>query len=375
VKVAITHPYSWPEVRRGAERIIVETARALAGRGHDVTIYTAGAAAETSHRDGYRIVKFRRRMSDPVRHERWFGLRLLPALARGRYDVVHSFMPPDTVAAIRTRRLGGHRTLYDEMGIPVKQWWPGNPHHRARLRIVRDVDVYACMSQHAVDALERTCGRNGVIVPGGVRLDDFAPANAREAVPTILFSGIIDEPRKGVADLLAALPGVVEHEPDVQLWLSGPGDGGTLLAAADPIARAHTTVLPVGDPDAQGERYGRAWVTVLPSVLDSFGLVVIESLACGTPVVVSNHSALPEHVTEETGVLFEPHDAASLASALLRGMALARAGETAQRCRAFASRYDWDSAIAPLLESLYAGPTPAGRSRGSATGVPRADRS
>ncbi|MES4793150.1 MAG: hypothetical protein C4321_09370, partial [Chloroflexota bacterium] len=75
--------------------------------------------------------------------------------------------------------------------------------------------------------------------------------------------------------------------PDVAVWLSGPGDASALLAAAPPEARARTTVLPLGEPTAQHERYGRAWVTTLPSRGDSFGMVLVESLACGTPIVAA----------------------------------------------------------------------------------------
>ena len=353
MKVAITHPYSWPEVRRGAERIIVETARSLAGRGHDVTIISAGRSAGRSVEEGVRVHRVRRHFEDGVRHERWFGWRIIPLLVAGRYDVVHSFMPPDAVAAIRTRRLAGHRALYDEMGIPVREWWPGQPHFRNRLRIAKDVDVYACMSQFAVDALERTSRRRGAVLPGGVRLTEFQPPPARDPRPTLLFSGAVDEPRKGVAMLLDALAVVAEQEPGVQLWLSGPGDAEALLAAAPNAARERTTVLPLGEPSDQARRYGQAWATVLPSVNESFGMVLIESLACGTPLVVADQSAPPEQVTADTGSLCVPGDAGSLAEAILRTLDLARRPGTVAACRAHASQYDWDAAIAPLLEDLY----------------------
>ncbi len=353
MKVAITHPYSWPEVRRGAERIIVETARSLVHRGHDVTILSAGRSAGRSVEGGIRVHRVQRRFEDGVRHERWFGKRIVPLLVTGRYDVVHAFMPPDAAAAIRTRRFGGHRTLYDEMGIPVRDWWRGQPHHRDRLKVARDVDVYACMSRFAVEALERTCGRRGALLPGGVRLTEFQPAPARDPRPTLLFSGALDEPRKGVAVLLDALSLVIEKEPEAQLWLSGPGDARSLLLSAPTAARSRTTVLPLGQPGEQARRYGEAWATVLPSVNESFGMVLIESLACGTPLVVADHSAPPEQVTAATGSLCAPGDAISLAEAILRTLGLARRPGTVAACRAQASKYDWDAAIAPLLEELY----------------------
>ncbi|MGK2947037.1 MAG: glycosyltransferase family 4 protein [Acidimicrobiales bacterium] len=352
MKIALTHPYSWPEVRRGAERIIVETARALAGRGHDVTIFSAGSSSSTVIDGGVRTVRFRRRFRRDWMHERWFGWRVAPHLVAGRFDATHSFMPHDALAAVRTRRLGGHRTLYDEMGVP---WlvWDRLRDGAARAMVVDRVDVYACMSQYALAALRAHSDRPGVRLPGGVRLTEFTPAAARETSPTVLFSGAFDVPFKGVAGLLDALALVAEQRPDVRLWLSGPGDGSKLLAAAPEAARERTEILPLGEPADQPQRYGRAWVTAQPSVRESFGMVMLESLACGTPIVTTDDGALQELVSPTTGVVAKAGDAASLADALLRAFDLAADPSTAAACRASAEPYDWDTGIAPLLEDLY----------------------
>lgn len=350
----MTHPYTWPEVRRGAERIIRETARALANRGHAVTIFTAGSHPGHDHSEGYRVVTFRRRLDNARRHERWFGWRVLPNLVAGRFDVVHSFFPHDAVAAIRAGKVTRNRTVYDEMGIPVPSWWSLQPDCKARMRVIRSVDVYGCMSQFALEALEQGYGRRGVLIPGGVRLSQFQPASARESRPTLLFSGQVDLPRKGVPLLLEALSLVAKSEPDVQLWLSGPGNADPLLDSAPASVRERTQVLPLGEPEEQGARYGRAWATVLPSINDSFGIVLLESLACGTPIVVLNHSAPPALVTPETGTVAEPDDAESLADAMRGALDLARRAETSRACRERARSYDWDGAIAPILERLYA---------------------
>lgn len=365
MRVALTHPYSWPEVRRGAERIIRETARALANRGHDVTILTAGSTpGDELNADGYRVLTYRRRFEDPRRHERWFGLRLLPDLARGGFDVTHSFMPRDAVACIRSGRVAGHRTLYDEMGLPGYsmdgppdgRMWDGFEDRRARLRVARDIDVYGCMSNFALRALESHLGRGGVLIPGGVRIGEFGPAVEREPVPTILFSGALDVPSKGIHLLLDALARVAADEPDVQLWLSGPGDPTPTLNAGPEVARERTTVLPLGAADEQATRYGRAWVTCLPSWGDSFGMVTLESLASGTPIAVTDSAAPGEMVTPETGAVARAGDPASIAEALKRCLDLARRPETAAACVERARPYDWDDGIAPMLERYYSAP-------------------
>jgi phosphatidylinositol alpha-mannosyltransferase len=353
VKVAITHPYSWPEVRRGAERITVESSRALAARGHDVTLFSAGTEASTTRTDGFTLVRYKRVFRKPHWHERWFGWRLLPALVRGRFDVVHSLMPYDCYAAIRTRRRTGHGTVYDEMGNPYRWWWKAIPDGRVRRNVVRHVDVYGCMSQFALDVLGQEWQRPGVLIPGGVRIDQFGPAESRAPEPTILFSGAFMDPSKNLPTLLEALALVADTVPDVKLLLSGPGDPAPVLAAAPEAARARTELLPLGAAEDQAGRYGRAWVTALPSKADSFGVAMLESLACGTPIVVADQGAPQELATAETGVVSVTGDAESLRDALLAGFELTGRPGTIDACRAEAAKYDWDLAIAPLLEDLY----------------------
>ncbi len=360
MRLAVTHPYSWPEVRRGAERIIMETARSVAARGHEVTVFSAGDQAGSEELpDGFRMVRFARKHADPLKHERWFGRKVMPALVRGRFDAVHSMMPYDALAALAAKRLTRHRmvTLYDEMGIPQRWWWKSIPDGRTRRRIARSTDVYGCMSRCALDALRGEWGREGVLIPGGVRLSEFAPVE-REPNPTVLFSGALDEPRKGLGTLLEAIAIVAEEEPDVVLWVSGAGDAGPILAKGPAAALERTTVLPLGAPEEQGGRYGRAWATSLPSEGDSFGLVLIESLASGTPIVAADDGAPPELVRPGIGAMTRLHDPESLADGLREAFALARHPATADACRAAASAYDWDQGLAPWLERLYSGEPP-----------------
>lgn len=360
VRIALTHAFCWPEVRRGAERFLPELAAALARRGHEVTHLSAAWEPGESVDRGVRTIRLRRRREAQYRHEADFGRRVLVPLARERFDAVHSLGRHDTVASIRAARLrrDGRRTVVTDLGLPDPVWWrqQGRREARAARRVVAAVDVYTAMSQTAVDALAAGYGRHdGIVVPGGVDLGAFAPAPQRSSRPAILFSGAVTEPRKGVAVLLAALPLIAATEPEVELWLSGPGDPAELLAGAPPGAAERVRALGVGAADAQPERYGRAWVTCLPSTHDSFGMALLESLACGTPLVTTTHSAPRELVQDGvTGALCVPGDPTALAAACLRGLELSRQPGTAAACRASAEPYDWDRGLAPLCERLYA---------------------
>jgi glycosyltransferase involved in cell wall biosynthesis len=106
LRIALTHAYSWPEVRRGAERIIYELSRALAAGGHTVTVYTAGRHPGVQRTGGVTTVRLRQLAPAGARHEMLFGLALVPRLAKARFDAVHALGPRDAVAAIRAARLG-----------------------------------------------------------------------------------------------------------------------------------------------------------------------------------------------------------------------------------------------------------------------------
>lgn len=359
MRVAFTHAFCWPEVRRGAERFIQELGAALARRGHDVTILSAAWDPTDDVLDGVRTVRLRRRQALDIAHEADFGRRVLPRLVAGRYDVVHSMGRRDARASIRAARLHPRRrTVITDLGLPSIDYWRQMGKEADVVRaVVAGIDVYSCMSRYALGYLGRDYGRHdGIVIPGGVDLGSFAPAEARHPDPVLLFSGALEEPRKGIATLLEALPLVAAEEPEVRLWLSGPGDPSRFLEAAPPEAVARTELLGAGESHRQHERYGAAWVTCLPSVADSFGMVLIESLACGTPIVVSTDGAPQELVDEGVnGEVCAPGDVEGLAAACLRAIALTRKPGTVEACRASAARFDWDDGLAPHCEAVYEG--------------------
>lgn len=357
LRIALTHAFSWPEVRRGGERYLHELAGALARRGHDVTIVAGARRPSVKVDENVRVLLLPRgRPDDVFRAERWFGRVVLPPLLAGRFDVVHSLGAMDAAAslvALRWHR--GRRTVYTNLGLPLRDHWEGRPGREEHLRVVRDVDVYGCLSLHAQALLREGFGRPGAITPGGVRLDRFRPICERAEEPTLLYSGALDQPRKNVATLLEAVAILARSEPRVRLWLSGPGDAAALLGRAPAAARERTEVLPLGALDDQPARYSSAWATVYPTKNEAFGLVLVESLACGTPIVVSDHASLPELLQPGAGTMAKLGDAEALADACRAALGLAHQPGIRETCRALAEEYDWDGSIAPAIEALYMG--------------------
>lgn len=360
MRIALTHAFCWPEVRRGAERFVPGLGAALVRRGHEVTHFSSAWEPRSEPIDGVEVVQLPRHHEQVERQEADFGRRVFRHLVSGQFDAVHSLGRHDALASVRAGRIRrGRRTVFTDLGLPTRAYWASRPRRdrRAVQKVVDGIEVYSCMSRCGLDHLEREYGRtDGVVVPGGVSLTDFVPAPARAEKPTILFSGALEGSHKEVPLLLEALPLLARSEPDVELWLSGPGDADRVLAAAPAEALPHIRVLGLGEADRQHERYGQAWVTCLPSRYDSFGMVLVESLACGTPIVTTTQGA-PQELVEAgtTGELCAPGDSKDLARACVRALDLARTPAAVEACRASAQRFDWDSGLAPLCERIYGG--------------------
>lgn len=134
-----------------------------------------------------------------------------------------------------------------------------------------------------------------------------------------LFVGAWDHPRKNLPRLIRAFRLFCENQRnDYELILVGPeGSGSSEVHAllSDPEAGRRVRALGfVPDGDMPGI-YAAAEAFVFPSLGEGFGLPVIEAMACGTPVMVSRATCLPE-VAGDAAVFFDPEDPADIARAM-----------------------------------------------------------
>jgi phosphatidylinositol alpha-mannosyltransferase len=355
VKVAVVHPYSWPSVRRGGERYVHDLTWWLARRGHDVSLVTG--AGEVDADDGVRVVGLRRR--DGVRLKRYgvsaldtFGATALPHLLAERYDVVHSMIPSGAVAGAAALTPSVWTVLgHPSPTNPPVWWWSRQLLHRA----ARSARVVTALSSSAAEGVEAFTGTRAVVVPPGLRADAFPlPVAGRDAGPVLLFPAFASDPRKRLSVLLGAVPLLLPRYPDLVVRLVGGGDPTEELARLSPADR--DLVLPrlqdLGAVADLPDHYARASAVVLPSVEEAFGLVLVESMSCGTPVVCTSSGGSAEIVTPDTGAVAAPDDVSSLAAAVERALGLAADPATRARCSARSRAWVWDL-VGPLHESVY----------------------
>ncbi|WP_405373006.1 MULTISPECIES: glycosyltransferase family 4 protein [unclassified Microbacterium] len=194
--------------------------------------------------------------------------------------------------------------------------------------------------------------------------------------PVVLFLGRAER-RKGVEDAVAAFGLLCEHGPSVRLVMAGAGGDArfeptrsALLTMVRPEDRTRVTWLGHVADDSLYAAIAAADVVMCPSRWEGFGLVALEAMAIGTPLVVTTGSGFDDFCADGVDALMvPPGDAAALADALERTLGNPGAAqERAQRASRTVERF----APGPVAIDLRAaaddllGPVPAGLSGGAA---------
>ncbi len=281
----------------------------------------------------------------------------------GPCDVVHAAGP----LLVPTRRAAQVITVHDldflhhpeRTTAEMKRDFARRIHDHARR-----ADHIVVSSHYAAGEVTRALSipptRVSVCSPGAPAWTaEVARSRARSGTvvgSTILFVGTL-EPRKNIGGLLEAYRAVVAVRPDApRLVLAG----GVPPSAASEVARAqqgplhgHVDVRGYVPASEKARLYEDARMLVLPSLQEGFGLPVLEAMACGVPVVVSNRGSLPE-VAGDAADPVEPTDTAGLAQRMLALMddGVARAGSA--RGLARAAQYSWPACAAAVRRAYTA---------------------
>lgn len=372
MKIAITHPTDWPRVYRGTERFMNELASFLSGRGHAVTILSQHAGPKKVDRRGRHRAVYLRRLWHPlleragVREIYPFVLPCTVALLGERYDVVHCCSFADATAASLARTVTGTPFVLWVNGVPQpdrspRRFRPGLALFR---RAMGKADRVIVLSRFLEGFVEGFCANPPVRIPVPVDLERFRLSRDRDHErPVILCAAALGDRWKGGRALMLAFNRVKEVHPLARLHVARGLDEarkGPLLSLVDPRWRDDVSFLGEELSDSLPDLYGRAAISVLPSLQEPFGMVVPESLATGTPVVGSRSGAIPENLSDPAvGRLFdpepvggEPTNAEGLAGAMIEALDLSRSSETAERCRTHVEKLGWQT-LGPEFESLY----------------------
>jgi glycosyltransferase involved in cell wall biosynthesis len=342
-RVALLVPGFWPEVQRGSERIVHDLAADLAARGHRPRVITSHPGpAMTRSEDGFEVVRNRRPPEGPLRLRRFQdNLAHVPltyvTLRRGDDELAHAFFQTDALAALRWADRTGRPAVFSYMGVPSRAT---ATYKRGRMqtleRATAESDAVIALSKTAQAALWRWWGVDARLIYPGVELSAFTSADApANDDPTIACAASPDDERKRVPLLVEAFERVRRDHPPARLVLMKPNNPNLEQELARDGVEFFTP-----SPGAVAGVFADAWVSALPSKDEAFGLVVVESLATGTPVVAAAEAG-PAEILDRDGIgaLFDEPTPEAVAKALLGALELAGDSATAERCRRRASDF------------------------------------
>jgi len=359
VKVGIVCPYDW-SVPGGVQVHVRDLAVALQRLGHDVSVLapseddtdlpdyvvSAGPSISLSYNGSKAKVAFGPVTTRRVR--RW--------LRNGGFDVLHIHEPLAPSVAILS--------CWAAKGPIVATWHSSMQRSRALAAMyplaqtaLEKVSARIAVSEAARQTLVEHMGGDAVLIPNGVDCSLFGAAEPLPGWPgdggALFFIGRLDEPRKGLPILLEALPRILASHPGVRLLVAGPGDEEEMREDLDPAVSDRIVYLGLVSEEEKTRAFVSADLYVAPNTGgESFGIVLLEAMASGTPVLASDIEAFRRVVDDgragRTFVNEDPDDLADQAIALLSDRAererLTREGH------ARALEYDWETVAKRVVE-------------------------
>ncbi len=236
------------------------------------------------------------------------------------------WLRPRSVSAPCVIRLQGGHHFFSRAAQQAPRRLRGMSERRSFAR----ADAFVGVSRYVVDQTEldlRYHGKPVTVLPNAVEVDRFKGTDHGPEDDLVFFVGTLCQ-KKGVEELIDAFAMVLQDHPGLRLVLAGrdstdPRTGASfregLEHRMDPSVAARVEFLGPQPNDMVADYFRRATLTVLPSHMETFGIVWAEAMASGTALIASRTGPGPEVVQDGgTGLLVDPFDPTCIAQAMKR---------------------------------------------------------
>jgi phosphatidylinositol alpha-mannosyltransferase len=363
LRVGIVCPYSL-DVAGGVQAHVLDLARALVALGHDVDVL-APASPSTPVPDF--VTRAGRAVSIPYNGSvarLTFGPvsmhRVRRWLRAGEFDVLHLHEPTAPSLSMLALVLAE--------GPVVATFHTSTPRSRTMsvfaswLRpMLERVTARIAVSPLARQVYVEHLGGDAVEIPNGVDVTAIAAAAAAPlprpaGSTTVGFLGRFDEPRKGMSTLLEALAPLAADRPELRLLVVGRGDVADLRRHLPSALADRVDVLGAVDDTTKARALGAMDLLATPNTGgESFGIVVAEGMAAGTPVVASDIEAFRRVLTVPdsgtvAGLLLPPDEPVAWTDGIAALLAdPARRADLARAGRSRVAAFDWTTVASAVL--------------------------
>ncbi|WP_240451995.1 glycosyltransferase family 4 protein [Halostella salina] len=371
----------YPPRTGGGATYAYELANALGELGHEVDVYTQAVPGEDNDvptHPNVTVTRITKARPLVVFSTLYFSIACRLRIDFEQYDVIHGTLMPASTVAFGPLFLRGldaplvltsHGTSYDEarsvdprgfVDYLFKYFFhPVN----VLLDLVsgRSADHIIAVSDHTREQLRdlyRFDEAKLTTVPPGIDTERFSPTDAvhpavDDSKRSVLVLSRLD-PRKGIDKAIRAFA-QLEYD-DAELLIGGTGrlEPSLKELAAELGVRDSVRFLGFVPDEELPSLYSSVDLFVLPSEYEGFGIVFMEAMACGTPVVGTSVGGIPTAVDDgETGFLIGRNDIKGLAERI--GKVLSNSKQSAQlsdNARSWAMEHDWTS-IAARVDDVY----------------------
>ncbi|OAA28705.1 Phosphatidylinositol alpha-mannosyltransferase [Frankia sp. EI5c] len=370
MRIGLACPYTW-DVPGGVQAHVRDLAEALLDAGHEVSVITP--VDDESALPSYAVDAGR---AVPVPYNGSVARLLMGPVSAARvrrwlrdydFDVLHAHEPTAPSISLLACMLAD--------GPLVATFHTANPRsrfltaaHSALQPSLEKLSARIAVSEAARRTLVEHLGSGAILIPNGVAVRAFEGARPLPGyggrpgaggpgpgVPTVVFLGRIDEPRKGLDVLMAAFPPLVERVPDVRLLVAGPGDIEAVRSRIDPSLLGRVDLMGLVAEADKASVFASGTVYCAPNTgQESFGIVLLEAMAAGTPVIASDIDAFRRVLDDgRAGRLFGVGEPAELAAGLAELLENpAERARLVERGREVVARYDW-RVVAQRIVSVY----------------------
>jgi len=326
MRIGIVCPYAW-DIPGGVSAHVHDLAMALQGLGHEVSVLApadddAGLPSFVQSTGKPRAIRYNGSVARLS-----FGPRTAHRVSKwieeGQFDVLHVHEPLAPSLSVLA--------CWSAKGPIVATWHSSMDRSRVLLSLVKlartameKVSARIAVSDAALTTLREHVGGDALVIPNGVDISSFKNAKPLEGWPgegkSLVFLGRVDEPRKGLEILVKAFPAIRERHPNLRLLIAGPGDPSHLIASLQPTDAAAVTHLGMIADSDKASVLASGTLYIAPNTGgESFGIVLLEAMASGTPVVASNLEAFARVLRDgHAGMLFNNGDSDSLSAAVNR---------------------------------------------------------